>query len=86
MLGRLARDADLLLCEASFLARPGLPAALHLTAGQAAEHAAQAGAGRLILTHLVPWNDPARTLAEASESAFDGPVSLAAAGLSVELG
>ena len=82
----LARDADLLLCEASFLARPGLPAALHLTAGQAAEHAAQAGAGRLILTHLVPWNDPARTLAEASESAFDGPVSLAAAGLSVELG
>jgi len=34
----------------------------------------------------VPWNDEARTLAEASESAFAGPVSLAAPGLSVELG
>jgi ribonuclease BN (tRNA processing enzyme) len=83
---RLARDADLLLCEASFLARPGLPTGLHLTAGQAAEHAARAGAGQLVLTHLVPWNDPAQTLTEASESVFDGPVSLAAPGLSVELG
>ena len=83
---RLARDADLLLCEASFLARAGLPTGLHLTAGQAAEHAARAGAGQLVLTQLVPWNDPAQTLAEASESVFDGPVSLAAPGLSVELG
>jgi ribonuclease BN (tRNA processing enzyme) len=85
-LAGLARDADLLLCEASFLAQPGLPAGLHLTAGQAAEHAARAGAGQLILTHLVPWNDPARTLTEASESSFGGPMSLATPGRSVELG
>jgi ribonuclease BN (tRNA processing enzyme) len=83
---RLAQGADLLLCEASFLARPGLPVDLHLTASQAAEHAARAGVGQLVLTHLVPWNDPAQTLAEASESVFDGPISLAAPGLSVELG
>jgi ribonuclease BN (tRNA processing enzyme) len=83
---RLAHDADLLLCEASFLARPGLPAGLHLTAGQAAGHAARAGAGQLILTHLVPWNDPAQTLAEARASTFSGPISLAAAGRSVEFG
>ena len=46
------------LFEASFLTRPGLPPDLHLTARQAAEHAARAGAGHLVLTHLIPWNDP----------------------------
>ncbi|HEV3291565.1 MAG TPA: MBL fold metallo-hydrolase [Streptosporangiaceae bacterium] len=81
----LASQADLLLCEASFLARPGLPTGLHLTARQAAEYAAQAGAAELLLTHLVPWNDPARTLAEAGESSFGGPISLAAPGHSVDL-
>jgi ribonuclease BN (tRNA processing enzyme) len=75
---RLARGADLLLCEASFLSQPGLPKGLHLTAAQAVEHASRAGAGRLVLTHLVPWNDPARTLAEAS--GFAGELSLAAPG------
>jgi ribonuclease BN (tRNA processing enzyme) len=82
----LARGADLLLCEASFLARPGLPAGLHLTAGQAAEHAARAGVGGLMLTHLVPWNDPDRVLEEASSVPFPGPVSLAASGLAFDLG
>ncbi|MBO0776721.1 MAG: MBL fold metallo-hydrolase, partial [Actinobacteria bacterium] len=81
----LAAGADLLLCEASFLAGPGLPEDLHLTAGQAAEHAARAGAGRLMLTHVPPWNDPQRVLGEASCAAFSGPVSLAAAGDSLEL-
>lgn len=79
----LARGADVLLCEASFLepaaGEPDLPQGLHLTARQAAQHAQQAGAGRLVLTHLVPWNNRARTLHEASP-AFSGPVSLAEAG------
>jgi ribonuclease BN (tRNA processing enzyme) len=82
----LARGAGLLLCEASFLDGPGLPRDLHLTARQAAEYAARAGAGGLVLTHLVPWNDPARTLAEASASGFTGLVSLAASGERIELG
>jgi ribonuclease BN (tRNA processing enzyme) len=82
----LARGADLLLCEASFLDGPGLPPDLHLTARQAAQHADRAGAGRLMLTHLVPWNDPARTLEEACGSSFTGPVTLAASGHSLELG
>ncbi|HKA98759.1 MAG TPA: MBL fold metallo-hydrolase [Streptosporangiaceae bacterium] len=81
----LAREADLLLCEASFLDGPGLPSDLHLTARQAAQHAERAGVGRLILTHLVPWNDPARTLEEACGSTFSGPISLAASGQSLEL-
>jgi ribonuclease BN (tRNA processing enzyme) len=79
-LAGLARGADLLLCEASFLTGPGLPRDLHLTARQAAEQAARAGAARLVLTHLVPWNDQRRTLEEASEVRFGGEVALAASG------
>lgn len=81
---QLARDADVLLCEASFLESPALPQNLHLTARQAAGHAERAGAGQLVLTHLVPWNDAARTLEEAS-AAFTGPASLASPGLVLTL-
>jgi ribonuclease BN (tRNA processing enzyme) len=76
----LARGADLLLSEASFTDGPGLPDDLHLTARQAGEHAARAGAGELVLTHLVPWNDPSASLQQASE-AFSGPLRLASSGL-----
>jgi ribonuclease BN (tRNA processing enzyme) len=75
-----------MLCEASLLDGPDLPRDLHLTARQAARHAAEAGAGQLVLTHLVPWNDPARTLEEASGAPFAGPVSLAASGRPFALG
>ncbi len=75
----LAADADMLLCEASFRDLPGLPGNLHLTARQAGEHAARAAAGGLVLTHLVPGNDPERSRAEAA-AAFAGPLSLAAPG------
>ena len=77
---RLAADADVLLCEASFVDGPDLPADLHLTARQAAEHAARASVGELVLTHLVAWNDPAVSLAQAS-AAFGGPLRLASSGL-----
>ena len=81
----LARDTDLMLCEASFLDGPGQPPDMHLTARQAAEHAARAAARRLVLTHLVPWNDRERILDEAAQ-AYPGPVSLAASGQVTELG
>jgi ribonuclease BN (tRNA processing enzyme) len=76
---RLARGADALLCEASFLDGPDLPPDLHLTARQAAQHATRSGVGELILTHLVAWNDSAATIEQAG-TAFDGPLSLAAPG------
>jgi len=38
-----------------------------------------------VLTHLVPWNDQQRTLAEASASSFGGPISLAAPGQVIAL-
>jgi ribonuclease BN (tRNA processing enzyme) len=81
----LAAGADVLLCEASYLDRPGLPADLHLTARQAGEYAARAGAGRLVLTHLVAWNDQDRTL-EAAAASFGGGLSLAASGQYLALG
>jgi ribonuclease BN (tRNA processing enzyme) len=80
----LAQGADVLLCEASFLDKPNLPTDLHLTGRQAGEHAHRSAAGRLILTHLVPWNEQARTLDEAATE-FDGPVSLAVSGEVLEL-
>ncbi|MEU7001361.1 MBL fold metallo-hydrolase [Nonomuraea sp. NPDC046570] len=82
---KLAENADLLLCEASFLEAPDLPPGLHLTGRQAAEHAAEAGVGRLVLTHLVPWNDHASVLAEASGGGFDGPIELARSGAVYDL-
>jgi ribonuclease BN (tRNA processing enzyme) len=75
----LARGADVLLAEASFTDGPGLPADLHLTARQAAEHAAAAGVGELVLTHLVAWNDPVTSLEQAA-AVYSGPLRLASSG------
>ena len=77
---RLADGVDLLLCEASFFDGPDNPPDLHLSARQAAEHAVRAGVGELVLTHLVPWHDRDRSLAEAAV-VYGGPLSLAASGL-----
>lgn len=76
----LARGADLFLCEASFLDQPGLPPELHLTAREAGEHAARADVGRLVLTHLVPWNDADVSLKEAKASPYEGGIELAEVG------
>ena len=77
---RLAQDADLLLSEASFQDAENNPPDLHLTARQAGEYATRAGAGQLVLTHLVPWYDRDRSLAEAAET-YCGPLSAATSGL-----
>jgi ribonuclease BN (tRNA processing enzyme) len=50
-----------------------------LTAWKAAEYAARARVGRLVLTHIPPWNDRTQTLAQALP-AYDGPTDLASAG------
>jgi ribonuclease BN (tRNA processing enzyme) len=80
----LARDADLLLCEATFADGPDLPPNLHLSGRQAGEHAARAGARHLVLTHIAPGNDKQRCYAEAG-AVFSGPISLAASGQTFEL-
>jgi ribonuclease BN (tRNA processing enzyme) len=80
----LARDCDLLLCEASWESEPEPPPGIHLTGRQAGEHAARARAGRVVLTHLMPFVDPAVIEAEARE-AYAGRLDLARAGDVFEL-
>lgn len=78
----LARDADVLLCEATFAEQPPPPDYPHLTARQAGQHAARAGAGRLVLIHLMPWNDRDAALAEAASS-YRGTLDMGRPGLRV---
>jgi ribonuclease BN (tRNA processing enzyme) len=83
-LTELARGADLFLCEAAFVDGEPTPAGHHLTGREAGEHAAAAGVRQLMLTHILPWTDPAMPLAGA-RAAFGGPVGLARPGAVVEL-
>ena len=80
---QLAREADVAVFEASCLDAQPAPD-VHLTARQAAEHAQAAGARVLVLTHLVAWNAPRQTLAEA-RPAFDGELMLASSGLVIDV-
>lgn len=80
----LARGTDTLLCEASFSSGRANPPDLHLTGAQAGEHAARAGAGRLLLTHLTAWSDADRTLEEAS-AAYSGEAVVVASGESFDI-
>jgi ribonuclease BN (tRNA processing enzyme) len=80
----LAKDADVLLCEASFIHGPKLPPDLHLSGRQAARYAERAGAGQLLLTHLQAWNSPRVTLDEAA-AVFSGDLVLAYPGQVIDL-
>ena len=82
---RLAAGVNVLLSEASFQNNENNPPDLHLTARQAGEYATRAGAGQLVLTHLVPWNDRERSLAEAAQ-AYAGPIWMAVSGQVADLG
>jgi ribonuclease BN (tRNA processing enzyme) len=80
----LSQGADVALYEASFMDRPDNPANLHLTGGQAAEHASAAGVERLVLTHMVAWNDNEAVVADAAAK-FDGELFVAKPGLVLEV-
>lgn len=84
-LNRLAHEADLFLCEASYLDQPHNPPNLHLTGREAGEVATKAGVGRLLLTHLVQaWGSEATTYEEAASS-FAGPVEIVRPGSRYDL-
>jgi len=85
-LGRLAADADLFVCEAAWPEkREGGHPTIHLTARLAGEWARQAGAHRLLLTHLRPEADLKDAVARARD-AFGGEVGLAREGDVIQLG
>lgn len=74
---------DLALWEATLLGRT--PAgATHTAAFDAGRLAAEAGVGRLVLTHLLPGADPARAGEEGSDG-FGGPVEVATPGATYSL-
>ena len=78
-LDEVARDADLLLAEASFRRGDDNPPDLHLTGSDCGETATRVGVRRLLLTHVPPWHDAEDSLAEA-RSTYDGPIALARTG------
>lgn len=81
---KAARGADVALFEASFREDDVNPPALHMTAREAGAMAAQAGVGRLILTHMVAWHDNSGAVAEAA-GAFDGDVVVAEPGMVIHI-
>ena len=83
-LDRLAVDADLFLCEASWHDSPRNPPGVHMSGREAGETAARAEARHLVLTHIVPWADPPALLQEAA-SVYAGPITLAQPGLVFDL-
>lgn len=80
----LGQDADMLLSEASWPHSPDASAGVHLSGVQAAQVARDAGARRLLLTHVQPWWEGAEILAEA-RGVFGGPTELAEAGRSYDI-
>ena len=74
-----ARDADLLLIEAT-LPRPERGGVRgHLTPGEAGDHGRRAGAKRLVITHLSDELD-AHWAASEAEATYGGPVEVAREG------
>jgi len=85
---RLARQADLFLCEATWLYENDETPPRergHLTAREAGEIARKADVRRLLLTHISPDVD-ARKILEACRVAFGGEVSLAEEGQTYAVG
>ncbi len=64
-LAPFARDADLFLMEAAFRAQDKPAAASHVSAEEAARIGREAGAKRLLLTHIFPEYDEEELLREA---------------------
>jgi ribonuclease BN (tRNA processing enzyme) len=82
----LARDADLFLAEATYVDEvPAKHAGQLSCAGQVGRDAAEAGARRLVLTHLWPGTDDRAAVAAAARH-YDGEIAVATEGLIIDLG
>lgn len=72
-----AKDADLLLAEASFLTGLPNPPGVHMTGAECGEVAVRANAARLMLTHVPPWFSREEMLDDARGSDYAGPIEVA---------
>ena len=79
-----SRGADLLLSEAAFEEGRDTVRGVHMTGLRAGELARDAGAGRLVLTHLQPWTKPQVNIDDA-RSVYSGSVEVAAPGKVYEI-
>lgn len=80
----LACEADVFLCEASFVESGTNPPELHLTGAEAGHYAREAGVGRLLVTHIPAWTDRAEVASDV-KSTWDGPCDLVTAGAVYEV-
>jgi ribonuclease BN (tRNA processing enzyme) len=81
----LARGADLLLAEATYVDQIPEDSRGYLTSARhAGQQARDAGAGRLVLTHLQPGTDAAAAQ-NAAGAGYDGDIGIARSGLIVDL-
>lgn len=78
------QDADLFLIEAAFVEGRDAVRGVHLTGKRAGQMAAQAGARRVLLTHLPAWTPDAVVIAEARQT-FSGPIDVVHQGAVYEL-
>jgi ribonuclease BN (tRNA processing enzyme) len=79
-----ARGSDLLVAEATLPQPEDDGDRGHMTAFEAAEHAAASGTARLVLTHISDELDPVWAVDEAAR-AFDGPAEVAYEGMEIDL-
>jgi ribonuclease BN (tRNA processing enzyme) len=71
---RAARGADVFLADCTWLEPADRwPPGVHMTGAQAGQHASEAGARRLVATHVWPSTDPEDVAAEVREH-YDGEV------------
>lgn len=81
----LARDADLLIADATYVdAIPDRHAGNLSSAAEVGRYAALAGARHVLLTHLWPGTDP-KAAVTAARQGYDGPVDVAEPGLVLTL-
>ncbi len=79
VLDELGKDADLFLCEASFVESGTNPPNLHLTGAEAGEYATRAGVTRLLVTHIPAWTDRAEVESDV-RTTYDGDYVLVESG------
>lgn len=77
-----ARGCDVLLCEASAVHRNASLPPGHLSASDAGVVAAAAGAGRLVLTHVIQYDATEEALIAEASRMFNGLIDVASPGRS----